>query len=89
MVRYHICMRRTTVLLPDDLKFQLARAAERRGQPESELIREAITSLLATEPARPRPTVGFVEDGSLATSASIDEAVGEAIGRREGGIAPA
>jgi metal-responsive CopG/Arc/MetJ family transcriptional regulator len=51
-------MQKTTVYLPETLKRRLAEAAHRRGQPEAELIRQAIERLLAEE-GRPRPRALF------------------------------
>ena len=48
-------MKKTTVYLPEDLKFALRRIAEQRGRSEAELIREAVSNLVHdSEPPRPR-----------------------------------
>jgi metal-responsive CopG/Arc/MetJ family transcriptional regulator len=66
-------MQKTTVYLPETLKRRLAQAAHRRGQPEAELIRQAIERLLAEE-ARPRPRALFHgADPTLARR--VDEAL--------------
>jgi Ribbon-helix-helix protein, copG family len=53
---YHASMRKTTVYLPDALKWRLARAAKRRGESQTALVREAIERLLDEEP-HSRPTL--------------------------------
>ncbi len=48
-------MVKTTLYLPEDLKASLRRVAAERRQPEAELIREAIRSLVGgAAPTRPR-----------------------------------
>ena len=50
-------MQKTTVYLPDDLKAALSNEARRRGVPEAEVIREAISATVS----RPRPRSGLFE----------------------------
>ena len=66
-------MQKTTVYLPENLKRRLAQAAHRRGQPEAELIRQAIERLLA-EDARPRPRALF-QSGDPMLARRVDEAL--------------
>lgn len=47
-------MVKTTVYLPEDLKYALGRVAASRGASEAEVIRAAIQSLVDAEP-QPRP----------------------------------
>jgi hypothetical protein len=62
---------KTTVYLPDDLKFALARIACARGESEAEVIRLAIQSLVDAEP-RPRPRGGIISGpGNIARN--VDE----------------
>jgi hypothetical protein len=64
-------MVKTTVYLPEDLKFALSRVATARGQSEAEVIRVALQSLVDAEP-RPRPRGGlFHGGGNLARN--VDE----------------
>ncbi|HWE59612.1 MAG TPA: CopG family transcriptional regulator [Solirubrobacteraceae bacterium] len=64
-------MVKTTVYLPEDLKFALARVARARGESEAEVIRLAIKSLVDAEP-RPRPRGGIVSGpGNIARN--VDE----------------
>lgn len=71
-------MVKTTVYLPDDLKAGLARAAERSGKSEAELIRQGIRQVLATTD-RPKPRVGMFAHGGLASR--VDEILAEGFGR--------
>ena len=48
-------MTRTTVYLPLEAKRRLSAAARRQRRSEADLIRDAISRLLAEEPERPRP----------------------------------
>jgi hypothetical protein len=48
-------MTRTTVYLPLDAKRRLSAAAHRQHRSEAELIRDAVSRLLAEEPESPRP----------------------------------
>jgi ribbon-helix-helix CopG family protein len=60
-------MKKTTVYLPEDLKFALGRLATERGRSEAELIREAIRDLVQdTEPPRPRLPLFSSGDPTLA-----------------------
>ncbi len=52
---YGMTMTRTTVYLPLDAKRRLSAAAHRQHRSEADLIRDAISRLLAEEPERPRP----------------------------------
>jgi len=64
-------MVKTTVYLPEDLKFALSRVAASRGESEAEVIRVAIQSLVDAEP-RPRPRGALFHSGDP-TFASRDE----------------
>jgi hypothetical protein len=52
---YVMTMTRTTVYLPLDAKRRLSAAAHRQHRSEAELIRDAVSRLLAEEPESPRP----------------------------------
>jgi hypothetical protein len=65
-------MRKTTVYLPDDLKFALGRVAVEKGRSEADLIREAIRDLVRdSEP--PRPRVPLFSSGDATLSERVDE----------------
>jgi hypothetical protein len=65
-------MRKTTVYLPDDLKFALGRVAVEKGRSEADLIREAIRDLVRdSEP--PRPRVPLFSSGDPTLAERVDE----------------
>jgi hypothetical protein len=65
-------MRKTTVYLPDDLKFALGRVAVEKGRSEADLIREAIRDLVRdSEP--PRPRVPLFSSGDPTLTERVDE----------------
>jgi hypothetical protein len=67
-------MLKTSVYLPEDLKYALARVAAGRGQSEAEVIRVAIQSLVDAEPApRLRPRGGFIKGGPSNIAANDEE----------------
>lgn len=66
-------MVKTTVYLPEDLKFALSRVAAARGESEAEVIRVALQSLVEAEP-RPRPRGGIISgDGPTDIARHVDE----------------
>jgi len=71
---YHTVMQKTTVYLPEGLKRRLGEVAHRRGQPEAELIRQAIERLLAEE-ARPRPLLPLFHGDDPTLAERVDEAL--------------
>lgn len=75
-------MKRTTVMLPDDLDTRLRREARRRGVSMADLAREALERHL---PASPSGRLGFfgVGDGSPDdVSEHVDAYVAAAVARR-------
>ncbi len=52
---YVMTMTRTTVYLSLDAKRRLSAAARRQRRSEAELIRDAVSRLLAEQPESPRP----------------------------------
>ncbi len=59
-------MEKTTLYLPSDLHRALREEARRTGQPQAELVREALRSYLGGR-TRPQPrSLGLGEDGGLA-----------------------
>jgi hypothetical protein len=72
-------MTRTTVYLSLDDKRRLSAAARRQRRSEAELIRDAISRLLAAEPERPRPNPPrFDVDPSIADH--VDEQLSAGFG---------
>lgn len=82
-MRYAICMKRTTLMLPDALDERLRREARRRGMSIAEVTRRALEREL------PEPTTGGAlsffgigEGGPPDAAAHAEEWVGRAISRR-------
>ncbi len=63
---------KTTVYLPEDLKYALSRVAQARGQSEAEVIRVALQSLVEAEPQL-RPRGGIIRGEQITDVASNDE----------------
>ncbi|MGC9220473.1 MAG: CopG family transcriptional regulator [Solirubrobacteraceae bacterium] len=63
---------KTTVYLPEDVKYALSRVAAARGESEAEVIRVAIRSLLDTEP-RPKPQGALFHSGQTSLASRVDE----------------
>lgn len=85
-MRYARFMKRTTIMLPDEVDSQLRYAARRRGVPLAELAREAIVEYLHSD--EPSTGLGFfdlgeagVADGARHTARYVADAVVD--GRRE------
>ena len=55
-------MRKTSVYLPDELKFALEREAARRGVSEADVIRAAVSEAVV----RPEPAAGLFEAAPFA-----------------------
>lgn len=83
MRRYAVLMKRTTIMLPDELDARIRLEARRRGLSIADIARQAIEQHL---PA-PAPTghLGFFaigEGGPIDASERVDELVGKAVARR-------
>ncbi|MDA8069265.1 MAG: ribbon-helix-helix domain-containing protein [Actinomycetota bacterium] len=63
---------KTTVYLPEDLKYALSRVAQARGQSEAEVIRVALQSLVEAEPQL-RPRGGIIKGDQITDVANTDE----------------
>jgi Ribbon-helix-helix protein, copG family len=82
-MRYAGIMKRTTVMLPDDVEARLRVEARRRGVPIAEVVREAVERHLpAPEPGRPLSFFDVGEGGPADASERVDEYVGRAVRRR-------
>lgn len=82
MVRYARIMKRTTVMIPDDLDDRLRREARRRGVSIADVAREALERHL---PDRPSTVPGFFAIGAGGpddASERVEEFVAAAVGRR-------
>ncbi|MEW6583650.1 MAG: ribbon-helix-helix protein, CopG family [Actinomycetota bacterium] len=77
-------MRRTTVMLPDDLDARLRLEARRRGVPVAEVVREAVERHLpaAAAPGEPLSFFAVGEGGPADASERVDEHVHRAVRRR-------
>jgi hypothetical protein len=82
-MRYAICVKRTTIMLPDALDGRVRREARRRGVSIAELTRGALERELP-EPEHNRPLSFFaIGAGGPADAAEhAKELVGKAIDRR-------
>jgi plasmid stability protein len=78
-------MKRTTIMLPEDVDLRLRLEARRRGTSVAEVAREALEKQL---PAQPDGRLSFfaVGDGSPRdASERVDELVAKSVARRRGG----
>jgi plasmid stability protein len=82
-MRYVVCVKRTTIMLPDDVDARLRREARRRGTSIADVAREAIERQL---PPEPEPGafafLAIGEGGPFDVSERADEHVAEAIRKR-------
>lgn len=67
-------MQKTTVYVPPDVKRALGRLASERGTSEAELIREALSRMVAEAPS-PRPRLPLMESGQPLLAERVDEAL--------------
>lgn len=82
-MRYARIMKRTTVMLPDDVDARLRREARRRGVPVAEVVREAVERHVpAPERGRRLSIVALGEGLETDASERVDEIVGELIRRQ-------
>jgi CopG-like RHH_1 or ribbon-helix-helix domain, RHH_5 len=82
-MRYARIMKRTTVMLPDDVEERLRREARRRGVPLAQVVREAVERHLpAPEPGRRLSFFAVGEGGPADASERVDEYVRRAVRRR-------
>ena len=84
-MRYARIMKRTTVMLPDEVDARLRLEARRRGVPVAEIVREAVDRHLpAPEPGRRLAFFAVGEGGPEDASERVDEIVADAVRRRPG-----
>lgn len=82
-MRYVRFMKRTTVMLPEEVEARLRLEARRRGVPVAEVVREAVERHLpAPEPGRPLAFFAVGEGGPADASERVDEYVQRAVRRR-------
>jgi Ribbon-helix-helix protein, copG family len=79
-----ICVKRTTIMLPDDIDARLRLEARRRGSSIADVAREAIDRQLPPGPTEGRLSFFSVGDGSPPdASERVDKLVGNAVARRK------
>lgn len=75
-------MKRTTVILPDEIEARLRREARRRGTSIAEVAREALAAYLPTPPQGRLGFTAISEADAGDLSERVDEIVSEEIARR-------
>lgn len=76
-------MKRTTVMLPDDVAARLRYEARRRGESTAALVREAVEQYLPANGGRRTLSFFALGDAGIPdASERVDEIVGDAIARR-------
>jgi hypothetical protein len=76
-------MKRTTVMLPDDVLARLRHESRRRGISVAEIVREAVERHVpAPEAGRPLSFFAVGEGGPVDASERVDEYVAAAVRRR-------
>jgi hypothetical protein len=84
-MRYVLCMKRTTIMLPDDVDARLRLEARRRGVSVAQVARDAIERELPA-PADGHLSFFAVGDGSPTdASERVDEFVADSVRRRRRG----
>lgn len=82
-MRYASFMKRTTIMLPEEIDERLRREARRRGVSIAEVVREAVERHLPpSEPGRPLAFFAVGEGGPADASERVDEYVARAVLRR-------
>ncbi len=83
MMRYAICVKRTTIMLPDELDVRLRHEARRRGVSIAEVARDAIDQQLPNAPESGRLSFFAIGAGDPDdVSERVDEFVARSIDRR-------
>jgi Ribbon-helix-helix protein, copG family len=84
MMRYDRLMKRTTIMLPEDVDMRLRMEARRRGVPIAAVVRAAVEHHLPEPPSGRRPAFFAIgKDGSADTSERVDEIVLDVFQRRD------
>ena len=82
-MRYDGLMKRTTIMLPDEVSARLRLEARARGVSVAEIVREAVVlHLPLDEPGVPLSFFAAGEGGSADASERVDEYVRDAVVRR-------
>lgn len=84
-MRYAVCMKRTTIMLPDDVDARLRLEARRRGVSVAQVARDAIERELPPQPDGRLSFFAIGEGSPRDASERVDELVAKGVGRRRGG----
>jgi hypothetical protein len=83
-MRYAVCMKRTTIMVPDDLDARMRQEARRKGVSIADVARRAIERDLPSPPKDGRLSFFAVGEGNPDdVSEHVEDYVGHAIGSRE------
>jgi hypothetical protein len=83
-MRYAICVKRTTIMLPDDVDARLRLEARRRGSSIADVVREAVERQLPPGPTEGELSFFSLGDGSPRdASERVEELVAESVARRK------
>jgi hypothetical protein len=83
-MRYAVCMKRTTIMVPDDLDALMRQEARRRGVSIADVARRAIERDLPSPAKNGRLSFFAVgEGGPDDVSEHVEDYVGHAMGSRE------
>ena len=83
-MRYACTMKRTTVMLSDDVSARLKHEARRRRVPVAEIVREAVEQHLSSAVRKRLSIIGIAEGGPPDASERVDEHVLAALRRYRG-----
>lgn len=84
-MRYDVCVKRTTIMLPDDVDARLRLEARRRGLSIAQVAREAIERELPPPPDGPLSFFAVGDGSPRDASERVDEFVARGVRRRRGG----
>ena len=72
VMRYDVCMKRTTIMLPDDTAARLTREARRRGVSVPAVVRDAVERHVPAQPPQPLAFFAVGEGGQADASERVD-----------------
>jgi predicted DNA-binding protein len=85
VMRYAVCVRRTTIMLPDEVDARLRLEARRRGVSVAQVAREAIERELPPQTDGPLSFFAIGDGASRDASERVDELVSKSVERRRAG----
>jgi predicted DNA-binding protein len=86
-MRHAVSVKRTTIMLPDEVDARLRLEARRRGSSIAHVAREAIEQQLPSAPEGALSVFAIGEGSSVDASERVDELVRKAVARRKSGQA--